>query len=61
MIKAPCKDCKERTVEPNCHMTCQRYLESVKEHKKRVESLKKLKQNYGRPNKFHFQGFHNWE
>ena len=22
----PCKDCPDRTVEPNCHMTCGKYL-----------------------------------
>jgi hypothetical protein len=21
-----CKDCKERTIEPNCHNVCERYL-----------------------------------
>ena len=26
---APCKGCKDRTVEPNCHMTCDKYLEFV--------------------------------
>lgn len=30
MIKC-CKGCEERTVEPNCHMTCERYLEAVEE------------------------------
>lgn len=27
MIKSlsPCKDCTDRTIEPNCHMTCKRY------------------------------------
>lgn len=27
MISAPCKDCPDRVVEPNCHMTCERYKE----------------------------------
>lgn len=22
----PCKDCPDRTVEPNCHMVCRKYL-----------------------------------
>lgn len=45
MIKAPCKDCKERTVEPNCHMTCKRYhdfLEWVKLKKANREKLKRV-------------------
>lgn len=25
-IASPCKDCKERTVTPNCHNTCEKYL-----------------------------------
>lgn len=27
MKSAPCKDCPDRVVEPNCHMTCERYKE----------------------------------
>lgn len=27
-----CKGCEERTIEPNCHMTCERYLEALEEH-----------------------------
>lgn len=27
MGNAPCKDCPDRVVEPNCHMTCERYKE----------------------------------
>lgn len=23
-----CKDCKDRVVEPNCHMTCEKYLQA---------------------------------
>ena len=26
-MRAPCKDCPDRTVEPNCHTTCAKYLE----------------------------------
>ena len=29
-MTAPCKGCKDRCVEPNCHMTCQKYLDFVK-------------------------------
>lgn len=25
MKKPPCKDCQDRTIEPNCHDTCERY------------------------------------
>ena len=24
--KAPCKGCSDRCADPNCHMTCDRYL-----------------------------------
>lgn len=37
-MNAPCKvngvDCPDRTVEPNCHATCKRYLEFDEERKK---------------------------
>lgn len=26
-MDAPCRDCPDRVVEPNCHMTCEKYLE----------------------------------
>lgn len=26
-MDAPCKNCPDRCVEPNCHMTCEKYLE----------------------------------
>lgn len=31
---ACCKDCKDRVPFPNCHSTCERYLNEVKEHKR---------------------------
>lgn len=34
-----CKDCPDRTVEPNCHMTCEAYLES----KAKMELVKAAK------------------
>lgn len=34
---SPCKDCPDRTVEPNCHMTCERYKKQVEEHEKSKE------------------------
>lgn len=35
-----CKGCKDRTVEPNCHMTCEKYLDQIKlyEQKKAVRA-----------------------
>lgn len=39
MIKC-CKDCTERSVEPNCHDTCERYLAE----KARDADIKKKKQ-----------------
>lgn len=29
---SPCKGCPDRTVEPNCHTNCEKYLEQVKEY-----------------------------
>lgn len=26
-MTAPCKNCPDRTIEPNCHTTCKKYLE----------------------------------
>ena len=34
-----CKDCKDRSVEPNCHTTC----ESYKKYKKEKEDINKKK------------------
>ena len=28
----PCKDCPDRSIEPNCHTTCEKYLAQVKEY-----------------------------
>lgn len=44
-IIAPCKGCKERVAEPNCHTTCERYLtfrrlkdeQNAELHKKAVQ------------------------
>lgn len=38
-----CKGCKDRTVEPNCHMTCQKFLEQkdkYEEYKARIREIK---------------------
>lgn len=35
---APCKGCTERCAEPNCHTTCQRYIDwKSKDHKMKVD------------------------
>ncbi len=26
-MEAPCKNCPDRCVEPNCHMSCPKYIE----------------------------------
>lgn len=38
---ACCKDCKDRTVEPNCHMTCERYLKTKEQYIANNEMIKK--------------------
>lgn len=41
-----CKDCADRTVEPNCHMTCEGYLFRSKEAEKvRRERYERLQKN----------------
>ena len=38
----PCKGCTfetGRTIEPNCHMTCERYLKYQEEHEKWKEKM----------------------
>ena len=32
-----CKGYPDRTVEPNCHMECERYLKAVEEHHRLME------------------------
>lgn len=34
-----CQGCPDRTVEPNCHMTCEGYLKRV-EKNKRIKELR---------------------
>ena len=43
---APCKNCQERTIEPNCHSTCEKYLKYVELCKK----FKKEQHDYRRNN-----------
>lgn len=37
---APCKDCPDRVPEPNCHMTCEKYLtfKRLKEEEKQRQT-----------------------
>lgn len=54
---APCKGCKERTIEPNCHMICERYLEFIERRNvRKAEEEKHHKEyrysNYNKSNKF---------
>ena len=37
-----CKDCKDRSVEPNCHITCESYKKYKKEKEDISEKKKKL-------------------
>lgn len=32
-----CYKCEDRTVEPNCHITCEKYAEFLKKNQKRQE------------------------
>lgn len=34
MIVPPCKDCQDRTVVPNCHMSCKAYQQFAVEREK---------------------------
>lgn len=37
---APCNGCSDRTVRPNCHSTCERYLAYAAEREKIREARK---------------------
>jgi len=45
MTTAPCKDCKERTVEPNCHTTCDKYKQFCERQEKVKEAERIYKQD----------------
>lgn len=34
MNLSPCKGCKDRCVEPNCHNTCRKYIDWKAEYEK---------------------------
>lgn len=35
---APCKGCKDRTIEPRCHISCKKYLKFLEENEKYREA-----------------------
>ena len=41
VTQPPCKGCQDRTVTPNCHSTCSRYLEYRAYQDKKNEALRK--------------------
>lgn len=49
---APCKGCTDRTIEPNCHMTCERYLsfrgdlDKKKQQKRRKDDIERPIRRY---------------
>lgn len=47
----PCKDCTERTIEPNCHSTCERYLDMVERNRVLKEKKEKALVLSGAKNK----------
>ena len=44
-VQACCNGCQDRTIEPNCHTTCELYLEYRKELDKRNSNKAKLDQS----------------
>lgn len=49
--RSPCLYCEERTVEPNCHMTCEEFLAWEEGHKHEKEDIRKAKQDYMNKNR----------
>ena len=45
MINAPCKNCPDRTIEPNCHTTCKTYKEWRKQENANTEALNRFKRD----------------
>ena len=40
-MKAPCEGCPDRTVSPNCHTTCEKYL-SYAAYRERIRQARRL-------------------
>ena len=51
--KKSCKDCPDRTVEPNCHMTCEFHLERVA----KTEKIRIAKEMESYASKFGSKGY----
>lgn len=42
--KAPCRrDCKDRSVDPNCHMICERYLKYKADYEAYTNKIREAK------------------
>ena len=50
--KAPCLGCEDRTIEPNCHMRCEKYIE-FQEEMKRANEVQKMMELVDRPLRSH--------
>ena len=46
MRTPPCNNCKDRVSEPNCHATCEKYLQFAKQRKEELKEIQKNKQKY---------------
>lgn len=54
MHKGCCYNCPDRTIEPNCHTTCERYLKDKKElfeRNEKARECKKIKSTIEKNNK----------
>jgi len=41
MVESPCYECKDRTVEPNCHAECEKY----KAYRAKIEKRNKTRRD----------------
>lgn len=46
MLSAPCRNCPDRCIEPNCHITCEKYKEFLTEAKVIQEKEKRAREDY---------------
>lgn len=42
-VDYPCKGCTDRTIEPNCHSTCEKYLAAKEKNEQIQTNLKNQK------------------
>lgn len=47
----PCKDCPDRTIEPNCHSTCEKFA-AFTEEKERIKNNRILEETVLREDRF---------